>query len=97
MLENGFAITTHPGIGDKHIPLIHNVTNTDVVVAISDRATDELDVLFNSDEGRRFPRAAQGCARRTRRRARALRVLAICNVLAAIKTAKVLGLGPTTR
>ena len=52
MLENGFGEHNIQGIGDKHIPLIHNVMNTDVVCAISDRATDELDVLFNSDAGR---------------------------------------------
>ena len=32
MLENGFGEHNIQGIGDKHIPLIHNVMNTDVVV-----------------------------------------------------------------
>ena len=32
MLDNGFGEHNIQGIGDKHIPLIHNVTNTDVVV-----------------------------------------------------------------
>ena len=54
MLENGFGEHNIQGIGDKHIPLIHNVMSTDVVCAVSDRATDELDVLFNTDEGRAF-------------------------------------------
>ena len=31
MLENGFGEHNIQGIGDKHIPLIHNVMNTDVV------------------------------------------------------------------
>ncbi|MGA1162810.1 MAG: pyridoxal-5'-phosphate-dependent protein subunit beta, partial [Ilumatobacteraceae bacterium] len=48
MLENGFGEHNIQGIGDKHIPLIHNVMNTDAVCAISDRATDDLDVLFNT-------------------------------------------------
>ena len=65
MLENGFGEHNIQGIGDKHIPLIHNVMNTDVVVAISDRSTDELDALFNTDAGRDVPRRAQGCARPT--------------------------------
>ena len=39
MLQNGFGEHNIQGIGDKHIPLIHNVMNTDVVVGISDRAT----------------------------------------------------------
>ena len=29
MLENGFGEHNIQGIGDKHIPLIHNVMNTD--------------------------------------------------------------------
>ena len=54
MLENGYGEHNIQGIGDKHIPLIHNVMNSDVVVAISDRSTDDLDVLFNTDAGRRL-------------------------------------------
>ena len=34
MLENGFGEHNIQGIGDKHIPLIHNVMNTDVVVGV---------------------------------------------------------------
>ena len=37
MLENGYGEHNIQGIGDKHIPLIHNIANTDVVVAISTR------------------------------------------------------------
>ena len=40
LLENGFGEHNIQGIGDKHVPLIHNVMNTDVVVGVSDRATD---------------------------------------------------------
>ena len=38
MLYNGFGEHNIQGIGDKHIPLIHNVMNTDALVAISDAA-----------------------------------------------------------
>ena len=69
MLENGFGEHNIQGIGDKHIPLIHNVMNTDVVCAISDRATDELDVLFNTDEGRAYLAKRHGVADDVRRRA----------------------------
>ena len=94
MLENGFGEHNIQGIGDKHIPLIHNVTNTDVVVGISDKATDELDVLFNSDEGRRFLVQRKGVPAELVEALEHFGFSAICNVLAAIKTAKVLGLGP---
>ncbi|MEP7379749.1 MAG: pyridoxal-phosphate dependent enzyme, partial [Chloroflexota bacterium] len=39
MLENGFGEHNIQGIGDKHIPLIHNVMATDYVVGVSDRST----------------------------------------------------------
>ena len=54
LLYNGFGEHNIQGIGDKHVPLIHNVMATDVVVAISDKATDSLNVLANTDAGRSF-------------------------------------------
>ena len=92
MLENGFGEHNIQGIGDKHIPLIHNVMNTDVVVAVSDRATDELDVLFNSADGHAELRR-RGVAETVIGALRAFGLSSICNVVAAIKTAKALRLG----
>ena len=54
LLCNGFGEHNIQGIGDKHIPYIHNVMNTDVVAAVSDRATDTLFVLFNTEQGREY-------------------------------------------
>ena len=94
MLENGFGEHNIQGIGDKHIPLIHNVMNTDVVCAVSDRATDALDVLFNSPEGRGY------LVQRCHVPGEAVDVLdhlglsSICNMVASIKVARRLGLGP---
>src|SRR5947209_11429183 len=51
MLENGFGEHNIQGIGDKHIPLILNAMNLDFAVAVSDRVTDQLNVLFNSETG----------------------------------------------
>ena len=42
MLCNGYGEHNIQGIGDKHIPLIHNVMNTDLVVGVSDAASDAL-------------------------------------------------------
>ena len=94
MLENGFGEHNIQGIGDKHIPLIHNVMNTDVVVAISDQATDELDVLFNTDAGRRTSCRPRACPPSIVAALEHFGFSSICNVLAAIKTAKLLDLGP---
>jgi hypothetical protein len=94
MLENGFGEHNIQGIGDKHIPLIHNVMNTDVVCAISDRATDELDVLFNTPEGRGFLARRKGVPDDIVASLGHLGFSSIANVLAAIKTVKLLDLGP---
>ena len=92
MLENGFGEHNIQGIGDKHIPLIHNVMNTDVVVGVSDRATDELDLLFNADAGRAFLADRKGVPADVIEALGHFGFSSTCNVLAAIKTAKLLGL-----
>jgi len=92
MLYNGFGEHNIQGIGDKHIPYIHNVTNTDVAVAISDVSTDSLFLLFGTDAGREELRA-RGISEATIADLGHFGFSAICNVLAAIKTAKRLELG----
>ena len=93
MLENGFGEHNIQGIGDKHIPLIHNVMNTDVVVGVSDRATDELDVLFNTPAGQQYLASRHGFNGELIDALTHFGFSAICNVLAAIKTAKLMGYG----
>jgi hypothetical protein len=93
MLSNGFGEHNIQGIGDKHIPLIHNVMATDGVVAISDRATDRLAALFNSDAGRAYLVERRGLATELVDGLSSLGFSGICNVLAAIKFAKYLDLG----
>lgn len=93
MLENGFGEHNIQGIGDKHIPLIHNVMNTDVVVGVTDRATDELDVLFNTPVGQQYLSQRHGISAELIDALTHFGFSAICNVIAAIKTAKLLGYG----
>ena len=93
MLYNGFGEHNIQGIGDKHIPLIHNVLNTDVAVAVSDRATDRLGVLFGTEAGRAHLAGRRRVAESVLEQLPALGLSSICNVLAAIKTAKHFGLG----
>ena len=93
MLYNGFGEHNIQGIGDKHIPLIHNVMNTDVVVAVSDRSTDALGVLFDADAGKRYLAERRGVDPAVIALLPAFGLSSICNVVAAIKTAKKLGLG----
>src|SRR4249920_656363 len=54
LLMNGYGEHNIQGIGDKHVPLIHNVMNTDLVIGVSDQATDGLNAVFNSAIGRQY-------------------------------------------
>ena len=94
MLENGFGEHNIQGIGDKHIPLIHNITNSDVICGISDQATDELDVLFNTPAGRAYLAEKKGLSAELIDALAHFGFSSICNTLAAIKTSKLLNLGP---
>jgi len=94
MLYNGFGEHNIQGIGDKHIPLIHNVMNTDVVTAVSDRSTDRLNVLFNTDVGRHYLVHGHRVPPYVVEALGSFGLSSICNVLAAIKVAKHFGLGP---
>jgi cysteine synthase len=93
MLENGFGEHNIQGIGDKHIPLIHNVMNTDCVSAVSDQATDHLDLLFNSEAGRAHLIDRMGVPAATVDQLVHFGFSAICNTLSAIKYAKWFRLG----
>ena len=88
MLENGFGEHNIQGIGDKHIPFIHNVMNTDMAVAISDRATDGLDLVFNTPAGKQYLVDEFDLAPEVVDQLTHFGYSSICNTLAAIKAAK---------
>ncbi len=93
MLYNGFGEHNIQGIGDKHIPYIHNVMNTDVIVALSERGGDTLNLLFQTEEGRDYLRKEKGISEELLKAFEHFGLSSIANVLSAIKTAKKLGLG----
>ncbi len=93
MLYNGYGEHNIQGIGDKHIPFIHNVMNTDVVVGVSDRACDDLGLAFNTAEGRAHLSDA-GVADAVLDTLGHFGLSSICNVLASIKMAREMDLGP---
>ena len=94
LLANGFGEHNIQGIGDKHVPYIHNVMNTDMVAAISDQHTDRLLVLFNTDAGRAHLVERCGIGADLAARLTHLGLSSICNLLAAIKAARYYDLGP---
>ncbi len=87
LLENGFGAHRIEGIGDKHVPWIHNTKNTDVVVAIDDNAVVNLSRLFNEPAGRKYL-ASKGVPEAVVSQLDLLGFSGISNVLSAVKTAK---------
>ncbi|MBA4420108.1 MAG: pyridoxal-5-phosphate-dependent protein subunit beta [Anaerolinea sp.] len=94
LLENGFGSHRIEGIGDKHVPWIHNSKNTDMVVAIDDEAVVNLSRLFNEPEGRKYL-AKKGVPEAIISQLDLLGFSGISNVLSAIKFAKYYELGET--
>ena len=92
LLENGFGAHRIEGIGDKHVPWIHNVKNTDLVVAIDDNAVVNLSRLFNEPNGRTYL-AKQGVPEETVSQLDLLGFSGISNLLSAIKFAKYYEMG----
>jgi len=92
LLENGFGAHRIEGIGDKHVPWIHNVKNTDMVVAIDDNAVVSLARLFNEPAGRRYL-VSQGVPEALVANLDLLGFSGISNVLSAIKAAKYYEMG----
>ncbi|MFN2195636.1 MAG: pyridoxal-5-phosphate-dependent protein subunit beta, partial [Anaerolineales bacterium] len=87
LLENGFGAHRIEGIGDKHVPWIHNVKNTDMVVAIDDQAVVNISRLFNEPAGREYL-VKTGVAPEMVEQLDLLGFSGISNVLTAIKMAK---------
>ncbi|OGO10666.1 MAG: pyridoxal-5-phosphate-dependent protein subunit beta [Chloroflexi bacterium RBG_13_66_10] len=87
LLENGFGAHRIEGIGDKHVPWIHNVKNTDLVVAIDDQAVVSLARLFNEPAGRAHL-AKKGVPESLVGRLDLLGFSGIANLLSAIKFAR---------
>ena len=54
LLKNGFGDHRIEGIGDKHVPWIHNVKNTDMVIDIDDNDSLGLFRLFNEEAGQSY-------------------------------------------
>ena len=92
LLCNGFGAHRIEGIGDKHVPWIHNVKNTDVVIGIDDSECMSLIRLFHESAGKRHL-ADAGVLEELVDRLQLLGISGVSNLLAAIKFAKYFELG----
>ncbi len=54
LLYNGYGAHRIEGIGDKHVPWIHNIKNMDMVAGIDDEANIQIMRLFNEPGGKEF-------------------------------------------
>jgi hypothetical protein len=93
MLCNGYGEHNIQGIGDKHIPLIHNVMNTDLVVGVSDLASDSLNLLFGGNVGRSYMAGRRRIDPQVVATFDHVGISGLANIVAAIKVAKHLDLG----
>ena len=87
ILNNGFGGHRIEGIGDKHIPWIHNVRNTDMVIDIDDEDSQRLLRLFNTPEGQAYLKTL-GVDDEQLERFTWMGISGIANVLCCIKMAK---------
>lgn len=87
LLYNGFGAHRIEGIGDKHIPWIHNVRNTDMAIGIDDEASIRLMRLFNEPAGQDYL-LKQGVSAEFIEKLSWFGISCIANLLAAIKMAK---------
>ena len=88
ILENGFGGHRIEGIGDKHIPWIHNVKNTDMAIAIDDEDSQRLLRLFNTAEGQKYLKEELHLDDALIEQLTWLGISGIANVLCCIKMAK---------
>jgi cysteine synthase len=93
MLCNGYGEHNIQGIGDKHVPLIHNVMNSDIVVGVSDLASDSLNLLFGGNVGRSYLSGRRGIDPQVMRAFDDIGISGLANIVAAIKVAKHFELG----
>ena len=88
ILNNGFGGHRIEGIGDKHIPWIHNVKNTDMAIAIDDEDSQRLLRLFNTKPGQKYLKNVLGLSDALIEKLTWLGISGIANVLCCIKMAK---------
>ena len=92
LLENGFGAHRIEGIGDKHVPWIHNVKNTDLITAIDDNAVVNISRLFNEKVGHEYL-VGKGVPQEIVSNLDLLGFSGIANILSAIKMAKYYEMG----
>jgi cysteine synthase len=87
LFMNGWGAHRIEGIGDKHVPWVHNVRNTDLIAAIDDEQCMSLLRLFNEPDGVAFLKA-EGVPKAFVDQLPLVGISAICNLVAAVKLSR---------
>jgi cysteine synthase len=93
LLRNGYGAHRIEGIGDKHVPWIHNLRTTDMVMGIDDAGPMSLIRLFNEPAGTAYL-AEAGIDPELIEQLPLLGISSVANLLSAIKMARWYELGP---
>ncbi len=93
LLNNGFGAHQIEGIGDKHVPWIHNVKNTDMVIAVDDNDSMSLVRLFNEPAGQKYLKDELKIKQDVIDKLSLMGISGVANMLSAIKFAKYYELG----
>jgi cysteine synthase len=88
ILNNGFGSHRIEGIGDKHIPWVHNVRNTDMAIAVDDNDSMALLRLFNEPAGKAYLSEEIGLSGEEIQNLSLMGISGITNMISAIKFAK---------
>ncbi len=92
LLLAGYGSHRIEGIGDKHVPWIHNIRNMDAVVGVDDEATLALMRLFNEPVGRSYL-TSRGVDSAVASALDVLGISSIANLVTCVKTARYFELG----
>lgn len=87
LLSNGFGEHRIEGIGDKHVPWIHNVRNTNMIIGIDDNDSLGMFRLFNEPAGQEYLRSI-GVNEDVIERLSWVGISGAANILSCIKFAK---------
>ncbi len=88
LLYNGYGGHRIEGIGDKHVPWIHNIKNMDMVAGIDDEPNMHIMRLFNEPEGKEFLINEIGVDLHVVEKLDLLGISSIANLMGVIKMAK---------
>jgi cysteine synthase len=88
LLENGYGEHRIEGIGDKHVPWIHNIKNMDLVGGIDDNANIRIMRLFNEEAGHKYLKENLGIDPELVDKLNLMGISSIANMMGSIKLAK---------